>query len=196
MKDAQTFPAFLENLRSLTAQSHTALEALPVSESVVNPAVTNAKYAHYLSLMHDVVKDVEQNIFPLIESIIPDLDARKKAARIEADLAFLGHGKEGYEKVLTGGLKHVTPAFALGAAYVVEGSTLGGRVILKNINTALGHDADNGASFFWGYGGQTGSMWKGFLAPFTAFEAENNAAEEIIDGANHAYDAIAAHFGK
>ncbi|SFQ42378.1 biliverdin-producing heme oxygenase [Flavobacterium akiainvivens] len=196
MENTTTAPLFLENLRNLTAQSHTALEALPVSESVVNPAITNAEYANYLNLMHDVVKDVEENIFPLIATVITDLDARKKVAHIEADLAFLGHAKDGYQKVLTGNLQNITPAFALGVAYVVEGSTLGGRVILKNINTALGHDAENGAAFFSGYGGQTGSMWKGYLAPFTAFEAENNAGAEIIAGANHAYDAIAAHFGK
>jgi heme oxygenase (biliverdin-IX-beta and delta-forming) len=196
MDNTTTAPLFLENLRNATAQSHTALEALPVSASVMNPRVDNAQYAHYLALMHDVVKDAELNIFPILSAIIPNLEARHKTAAIEADLALLGHAKSGYVKVLSGGGQNLTPAFALGIMYTVEGSSLGGRVILKNINAALGHDAQNGAQYFSGYGGQTGSMWKSFLSHLAAFEAQNNATNEIIAGANHAFDAIAAHFGK
>lgn len=195
MDNIQTAPLFLESLRTSTAQSHTALEALPVSASIMNPAVTNAQYAYYLALMHDVVKDAGENIFPLLSAIIPDLEARNKTAFIEQDLAFLGREKESYTKVLSSGIKNLTPAFALGIMYTVEGSSLGGRLILKNIHTALGHDAENGAQYFSGYGGQTGSMWKAFLANLTEFEAANNASAEIIAGANYAFDAIAAHFG-
>jgi heme oxygenase (biliverdin-IX-beta and delta-forming) len=196
MNNMQTAPLFLDNLRNATAQSHIALEALPVSASVINSAVTNAKYARYLELMHDVVKDAEANIFPLLSAIIPDLEARKKTALIEQDLAFLGHGKDGYTRVFSGKIHQLTPAFALGIMYTIEGSSLGGKIILKNINATLGHDQQNGAAFFSGYGGQTGSMWKAFLDNLMQYEAQNNAAEEIIAGANHAFDAIAAHFGK
>ncbi len=196
MNNTQTAPLFLEHLRNSTAQSHTALEALPVSASIMDPAVTNSTYARYLGLMHDVVKDAELNIFPLLSGIVPDLEARNKTAQIENDLAFLGDAKGGYEKVLSASLKSLSPAFALGIMYTVEGSSLGGRVILKNIQAALGHDAQNGASYFSGYGGQTGSMWKSFLANLANYETHSHATEEIIAGANYAFDAIAAHFSK
>jgi heme oxygenase (biliverdin-IX-beta and delta-forming) len=196
MDNTQTATLFLESLRTSTASSHTALEALPVSVSIMNPAVTNAQYAHYLTLMHDVVKDVEENIFPLLQGIIPDLNNRSKSAHIEQDLAALGTDKDAYSKVLSSGINKLTPAFALGVMYTVEGSSLGGRVILKNIHAALGHDAENGASYFNGYGGQTGSMWKAFLAHLMRFEAETDTSAEIIAGANYAFDSIAAHFDK
>ncbi|MET0383938.1 MAG: biliverdin-producing heme oxygenase [Burkholderiaceae bacterium] len=50
----------------------------------------------------------------------------------------------------------------LGSLYVVEGSALGGRVIAPRLKTALGLDAGCGASYFHGFGGQTGVMWNDF----------------------------------
>ncbi|MXN92417.1 hypothetical protein GR160_14405 [Flavobacterium sp. Sd200] len=193
MSTTFTAPAFLENLRNATSQSHTALEALPVSVSITNPSVSNEDYALYLSLMLDVVKDAEENIFPTAHKAIEGLDIHPKAHFIEADLKYLNYTKEQSFKPLSSKLENLTPAFALGVLYVIEGSSLGGRVILKNINNALGHDANGGATYFEGYGGQTGSHWKAFLGSLIGYETQNNAGEEIIAGANFAFDAIAEH---
>lgn len=190
-----TIPSFLENLRSATAQSHTNLEALPISASIMDPQVSESEYTLYLDLMHDVVKDAEENIFPALSGIITDLADRNKSHLLEQDLKTLGHTKA-YTNAqpLSQSLINPSKAFAMGIFYVIEGSSLGGRVILKNINSALGHDIENGASYFGGYGGQTGSYWKNFMAQLTQYEAGNNAADEIIAGADYAFNAISTHF--
>jgi heme oxygenase len=189
--------SFLERLRTATSQSHTNLEALPVSVSIMNPNVTNHEYAHYLSLMQDVVKDAEENIFPVLENIIPDLQNRLKSHFIANDLTALGHlKKEPGALPLSKGAANISAGFALGIMYVVEGSSLGGRVILKNIHAALGHDEKNGAQYFAGYGATTGSSWKSFLAMLMQYEEENNCSEEIIAGADYAFKAISDHFMK
>lgn len=188
---------FLERLRHATAQAHQDLENLPLSASIINPEVTNTQYATYLQLMHDVVYDTEQNVFPLLENIVPDLEARRKDHYITADLQQLNHkSNTSGNKPVTQELENISPAFALGIMYVVEGSSLGGRVILKNINAVLGHDAEKGASYFSGYGGQTGSHWKGFLGALTDFESQTGSGDAIIAGANHTFNAINAHFLK
>lgn len=195
MNDTISTPSFLENLRSTTAQSHIGLEDLPISKSILNPAVTNAEYAFYLDLMQDVVKDAEENIFPLTATIITDLDERLRNHLLTNDLKALAHTKTVRDvQPLSAGISNLTPAFALGILYVLEGSTLGGRVIYKNINTALGHDIENGASYFGGHGGHTGSHWKTFLGMMTQYEAENNNADEIIAGADYCYNAISNYF--
>jgi heme oxygenase len=197
MNNTVSAPAFLDKLRSATTQSHTNLEALPVSLSIMDPAVTNAAYALYLDLMHDVVKDAEENIFTVAKNTLHNLNVHPKAQFIEADLKTLGATKNtGNFKPLSSKGQTITPAFALGVMYVIEGSSLGGRVILKNITTALGHDANSGATYFAGYGGQTGSHWKAFLAELIQYEAINNNEDEIIAGANFAFDAISSHFTK
>lgn len=197
MNNTLSAPLFLEKLRTATSQAHTNLEDLPVSKSIMHPEVSNADYALYLSLMHDVVKDAEENIFPVVNKILPNLDVHPKANFLENDLTTLNAVKESHTvKPLSSGLSTFTPAFALGILYVIEGSSLGGRVILKNITAALGHDANNGAKYFAGYGGQTGSHWKNFLSQITAYQETTNTQDEIIAGANFAFIAISRHFSE
>lgn len=54
-----------------------------------------------------------------------------------------------------------TQAEVLGCVYVMEGATLGGRIITQHIRAALGITAITGGSFFEGYGDDTGMMWQG-----------------------------------
>lgn len=184
---------FLDRLRKNTAVSHTQLEELPVSKSIMKPDVSSAEYITYLALMHDVVKDAETNVFPALSDIVTDMKERNKTILIEDDLKGLGHPKAGYTTLFENAQDY-SIAFKLGIFYVIEGSSLGGRVILKNINAVLGHDETNGASYFSGYGNQTGSHWKSFLNTLVQYEDENNAEDEIIAGANFAFKTIAKHF--
>jgi len=186
---------FLDKLRQATAQSHTDLESLPLSTIIVDPKVTNAEYTAYLALMRDVIADTEENIFPLLQNIVPDLKQRTKSHFIDADLKALGvDAIRTHSRPVTRSLKEIATGFALGIMYVVEGSSLGGRVILKNITASLGHDGEKGASYFAGYGGQTGSTWRTFLSALTEYESQHNAGDEIIAGANFTFDAIKEHF--
>jgi heme oxygenase len=50
----------------------------------------------------------------------------------------------------------------LGSLYVIEGSALGGRVIAPSLKRTLGLDQGRGASYFHGFGGETGVMWHNF----------------------------------
>lgn len=186
--------SFLNNLRNKTSESHKELEELPISKSIVNPKITVEEYALYLSLMHDVVRDMEEEIYPLLSDHIPDLSERKKAQWILADLKHVGIEKKQHLSPFTNtnGAEQSVP-FAMGIMYVVEGSTLGGRFILKNIQESLGFDENNGASYFAGYANKTGSYWKKFVSSLTDFEAENNAEEEIIAGADYAFRVIHKH---
>lgn len=196
MENPAVAASFLENLRSSTSQAHTALEELPVSESILKPDVTDVEYTHYLTLMRDVVKDVEENIYPVVKPYIADLDSRLRTKHIEADLENLGAVSTPAEKPISGGItEEITPGFAFGVLYVLEGSTLGGRVILKNINKVLGHDAENGAAFFNGHGALTGPQWKSFVEQLIGFEAQYKAEAEIIKGANYTFEAIRQYLG-
>jgi heme oxygenase len=53
---------------------------------------------------------------------------------------------------------------ALGCLYVLEGSTLGGQVIGRELARRFGMDAASGASFFLSHGSRVGEMWKEFCA--------------------------------
>ena len=56
-----------------------------------------------------------------------------------------------------------TPAACLGALYVLEGATLGGQVLRREMAQRLDVDAENGGAFLNIYGAETGRRWKDFL---------------------------------
>lgn len=68
---------------------------------------------------------------------------------------------------------------ALGCLYVIEGATLGGRVLLERVQASLGVAPDAGASFFAGYGAATDAMWAGFTAALAALPADE-AVERVV----------------
>lgn len=187
--------SFLNNLRTNTAASHKELEALPISKSIVDPKITVEEYALYLSLMHDVVQNLEENIYPILSEVISDLSERKKANLILNDLKNIGSEKKQMLSPFKNASEISVP-FAMGMMYVVEGSTLGGRFILKNIQESLNFSEENGASYFSGYGNKTGSFWKNYLNSLTDFEAQNNSEEEIIAGADYAFRVIGKHLSE
>lgn len=183
---------FLNTLKTQTASSHKRLENLPVSSCILSPEMKIEDYAHYLSLMYDVHYSTEQNIFPLLSSVIDDLNEREKKHLIAADLAHLTYNIPVPTPVFK--LENITIPFALGILYVVEGSSLGGRFILKNLETIPGLHEEKGVTYFAGYGNKTGSNWKTFLNLLTAYQEKYNCENEIIKGAVYAFDAIHDHF--
>ena len=186
---------FLGNLRKQTAQAHQNLENLPVSASIVNPGITLSSYAHYLWLMQNVMTDTEKFLFPKLQNCVPDLEKRLKSGLLQADLNAIGFaGKANITAFPNAGV--FSEAFALGVFYVVEGSALGGRFILKNIQQNLGLTPEHGASYFAGYGAKTGSYWKNFLEALQAFEQQHDGASEINAGAKWAFEAIYKHFSE
>ena len=183
---------FLNALKTETAVSHKKLESLPISSCILSPDMKINDYAHYLRLMYDVHYDLEQNIFPLLVDLEIDLNDRTKKHLIEQDLNFLGFLQTLPTPVFN--TQNLSIPFALGIFYVVEGSTLGGRFILKNLETIKGLDQGNGVAYFTGYGNKTGSQWKSFLNFLTNYEEQFNCKNEIIEGATYAFDCIYNHF--
>lgn len=186
--------SFLDDLKIQTSDSHKKLEELPISMSIMSPDMKIEDYTYYLSLMHDVHNDTERKIFPFFVNAIEDLEQRRKKPLIENDLLFLNAAKTNSEKVFdTDGF---SAAFALGILYVVEGSTLGGRFILKNVSKVPQLSGEKGVSYFNGYGNKTGSFWKTFLNFLSEYEQEHNCGDEIIEGAIFAFNSIYQHFDR
>ena len=91
--------------------------------------------------------------------------ARRRAHLLRADLLALGRTSGVIDRLPRTDRMPAAASRpeALGWLYVFEGQTLGGRVILRQAQLALGVDETRGASFLAGYGDRTGAMWRGFL---------------------------------
>ena len=82
---------------------------------------------------------------------------------------------------------------AFGALYVLEGSKLGGRYILKDLSNRLGSDIEGMDAFFTGYGPDTVVRWASFKGSLDKFSALRPVEfPEVIAGARMTYAAIEA----
>jgi len=69
-------------------------------------------------------------------------------------------------------------ATVLGSMYVVEGSTLGGAIIARQVERNLGFDGQTGCAYFRSYGRDIAVMWKQFGAML--LEASSPEADDVI----------------
>lgn len=176
--NALTFP---DHIKTYTRLEHASLEKHLIG--IIKGIRTREQYIDLLRMFHGFYQalevDMEQYLTP---EHIPDIMQRRKADALLQDIRDLGW-EDRQQPV------HVevdTPvinsyARALGAAYVLEGSTLGGVIIAKMIKTQLPDIYDGkGFSFFTCYGEAAPDMWKKFrtyLLALTNKEDQDIAAE-------------------
>jgi heme oxygenase len=90
---------------------------------------------------------------------LPDIDRRSRAEFLLGDITQSGLPNPEYDICRELPAIH-SASQAIGALYVLEGSTLGGRIIADMIQRQLGPTAKTG--FFQGYGAGTETMWQSF----------------------------------
>ena len=105
--------------------------------------------------------------------------ARKRQHMLDSDLAVFGTAPTA-ERAILPPLNNLYSV--LGAMYVIEGSTLGGQVIARHIETRLELRTGIGNAFFSGYGEQTGRMWRDFCKVLESHVPEDRS-DAVISGA-------------
>ena len=175
-------------LRDGTADLHEAVEAhLELSSRLE----TARSYGDLLGRFLSLLMPIEQRLgtFTWPESLA--LEARSKVPLILADLRVLGLAPDlEAARRFEPDLPLHSPASAYGCLYVLEGATLGGRLILKEVTRRLGFNAENGASFFAGYCGQTGPMWISFLAALGENVRTPGEQRQAVSGARATFAAM------
>ena len=76
-----------------------------------------------------------------------------------------------------------TPAEVLGCLYVLEGATLGGRMITEHIQATLGITPTTGGSFFDGYAGHTARMWNAMRRTLLSGAVDAQAENAMVASA-------------
>ena len=173
-----------EYLKQNTAEFHDAAERLFNSEKIFNKTFTLDDYkkiihTNYLMLLHS-----EDKIFSNLSDKFSEklqLSDRKKLPLIEKDLASLALTNQ----TASHELEFANESEALGAMYVIEGSTLGGNVIAKQLSKTEGFDNIT-FNFFGCYQENTGPMWKNFKEVLDTEVTEENY-DEVLSGAKKLY---------
>ena len=187
---------FLQKLRISTQPMHKKLEESRLSVNLMKCDISLAEYAEYLAHMKNVISYHEYFTFPVVEYMFPNIHARHRLLLINHDIEWLQQSStiNPYNVYEINTSMPLNVPRALGYMYVIEGSTLGGQMILKHIKMVLGFDEHKGALFFGGYGNETGKRWKEFLDIFAKYAVAECCEDEIISGAIDAFKSIQTHF--
>jgi heme oxygenase len=161
-----SYNALHQHLKLATAAAHSSLECVLAKRGYFDG---REQYIHYLQRFLAFQNEAERALdTPLTIEAVPDWNERRRAHLARSDLATLGAQERHYARS-SGRLPPVAAREqALGIAYVVEGSTLGGAYLLKQL-APLGITAAHGGSYLASYGQDRGRMWQRFL--FTLEEA-------------------------
>lgn len=187
---------FLKRLRNHTQPVHTSLEQHPISTSLFHPKVNQKDYTRYLHIMYEVVSPFEKHVFPWLETLLPDIDQRRKTGWLEEDLRQLGAwpAHRVSAKPIETSPEPDNLGYLMGRMYVLEGSTLGGAVMYRQLQPMLNFTPENGGRYFYGYGPQTGARWKTFTDRLSTLAMAENESENILKGAAAQFVAMQAFF--
>lgn len=179
------FNSLPEFLKQETERAHRQLETL----LQLDEHLTRERYVAVLQGFAAFLLPWERQLATsLPPEWLPFFEARRRAARLADDLAALGADLAPRRALAVRLPRTGTLAQALGSMYVIEGSTLGARVIGPRLQAGLGVTPQCGGSYFAGHGEQTGAMWREFrqalaaLPPGAAWEEAAGAARQTFEG--------------
>jgi heme oxygenase (biliverdin-IX-beta and delta-forming) len=173
------FDAALTELRLTTRAEHDRIERVL---SLAEP-MTMARYAAIMSGFDAFLRVWEPRVQDALPARLqPWFRVRRRGGLASADVAWLrdeaGEAPPAMsaKAAATLPLDHLVQL--LGSIYVIEGSALGGRLIAPHLRKTLGVGPGHGASYFHGFGGQAGQMWRDYrvLASLEIGESSNAMA--------------------
>ncbi|WP_121354685.1 biliverdin-producing heme oxygenase [Flavisolibacter nicotianae] len=182
MSLTMSLPQIAAVIKETTRTLHEEVEQLllPQLTTIKNPG----DYGSILKMFYGYFQPLENLIHQYItKEELPDIADRRKAAAIRNDLNAIGDSEIAWQSC-THLPRLQNTAQAFGALYVLEGSTLGGKMIAKMLlKNAAFSTCENALTFFSGYGEDTGNKWKTFL---DVLNRQENAGD-VVHGANETF---------
>jgi heme oxygenase len=141
-------------LREVTRPAHEQMEK---TLNLLRPRFGREELAHLLGRWYGFIAVWEPASFATFGPAMQDyLSARRKLPMLNDDLAKLAMDPATLPRIDPTPLGWTDPSRALGTLYVLEGSTLGGQVIVKKVREQFGIES----AYFSGYGHDTGARWQ------------------------------------
>lgn len=176
-------------LRDRTRGAHDQLESLPTMRRLLADDLTPAEYGLILARMAAVILPLDAWL--AVHAQDPLRLARPRTPLLLGDLEALAEvpapPAAGVPAMLA---RLATPAQRAGAVYVLEGSSLGGQVILRHLLARFGEPARGCAAYFDPNGVDRGRVWRDVLARLRT--ASGLAHAEVVDGALAVFETMHA----
>lgn len=175
-----SYNALHQHLKLATAAAHSSLECVLAKRGYFDGREPYIQYLQrFLAFQHEAELVLDTD---LTTAAVPDWAQRQRAHLARTDLETLGAPERQFPRA-SGRLPQVTSSDqVLGIVYVLEGSTLGGAYLLKQL-APLGINAAHGGSYLASYGSDRGKMWQRFLFTLEAAHLRQARAESIAAAA-------------
>jgi heme oxygenase len=181
----------LPALKQATRGHHDRLES---RLDIMGPAYGLAEYTRLLQAFLGFHRPLEARLarVPGLPARVPDLQQRAKAGWLAEDLTVLGLDADSIARLPECKALPEFPdtATALGALYVVEGSTLGALAIGPHFRRRLGVESGAGGRYFAAYGRETMARWKDFGARCVDVDADSAAGKAAIETACATFESL------
>ncbi len=163
-----------EVLKEQTQVSHRQIEDNPLLKMIFSTDLKKQTYIEILSGFYGFIRSLEE----VIRRLNPEFEGYlQKADWLMSDLKSLGHSLQVEESNYSQSVK--TSAQALGALYVLEGSMLGGQMIIRHLKK-FDFITPQSSHYYTGYGDSTGENWKSFLALLNEHEQNYPHQNEVV----------------
>lgn len=169
------------NIKEATKTAHLNLEKKVIEK--LKAIRSNADYADFLKYFYTYFSQAEQAIAPYITAqLLPDYKERRNSSYLKNDIEALNGNVEAIPAITLPVIENQLQA--LGALYVMEGSIMGGSIIIKMLEKG---GITEGVSFFSGYGETTGQKWGVFTQVMNQAATSPEQEEIAIQAANEAF---------
>ncbi|MFT5725879.1 MAG: heme oxygenase [Bacteroidia bacterium] len=181
-----------ERIKTATTVDHKNAERHSYGAEIMSGQLTRQEYTALLIANYMYIKPWEaqwKSLSAIMTSSI-NIEHRRKTTLLEDDLKAVGIDPASIQCLQLD--LPVNLAQCLGRMYVIEGSTLGGAVIEKQLkrNPSL---QDCTYNFYGGYGPALIPMWRAFLAELNVI-TEENAQLESIEWARKCFNDVESCF--
>jgi heme oxygenase len=192
---AAALPSLSDELRLRSAPLHEDAEVLLKLPGAIRD---RQDYGAWLGRFYGLYEPLERRLadFPEWEAFGIPVAAPSHSALLARDIMTLGADPGAIPRAAAAMLPQLSSfGHALGALYVLEGATLGGRIILRDLQVRIGDPVDRASRFFGGRGEAAGPMWRCFRTALDGFGREQpQCRDDVVLGAQRSFQAILGWF--
>ena len=180
-------PDLRARLREATSAAHERMHRHPGFGAAAAGRISRSAYRHLLRRLYGFHRAFE---IAMAAGAPTRLGPRGRSSWLIEDLLTLGVAESEIARLpLCEGIAiPQSEAQALGALYVLEGSTLGGVQIARALSAAFDASDGGGRRFFLGYGAAHGAMWRGFVEALESYAEDAHGTGEAIEAAVATFD--------
>ncbi len=194
--------SIMQRLREETSDLHSHAESRILQREIAKGTVERSAFVAYLGQLyavHDALESALRDVarsHPAISALatadrmrVPDLDDDLEFYGVDREQLQVGGAAKKFVSLVEQ-KRDSDPVALLGALYVLEGSTNGGRFLAKVLRKSWALD-DHGVSYFDPYGDQQGPVWAAFKLGMDEASFDNRHEDAIVEMARKTFEAIA-----